>query len=183
MTSSPAGTHNQLITMLRNGDLNGEWTLDPTRSSVALRSKSIWGLVKVTGTFTEIAGEGKVDADGTVTGSITVTAVSIDTKRKKRDAHLRSADFFDVENHPTIVFTAHRLAATADGAVINGDLTVHGVTRPLTVPVSATRSEAGLTLAGEVTIDRSEFGLTWNQLGMTSMSNHINVTATFTRQQ
>src|SRR5215469_15656077 len=90
----------ELQAMLKDAALAGSWTPDPARSAVGLRSKSMWGLAPVKGTFREVAGTGAVAPDGQVSGTVTVSAASVDTKIAKRDAHLRSADFFDAGNHP-----------------------------------------------------------------------------------
>ncbi len=78
----------------------GLWQLDATRSTVAISHVTMWGMVTVKGTFTGVSGEGEVRPDGTVRGAVTLDAASLDTKHTKRDEHLRSADFFDVEHHP-----------------------------------------------------------------------------------
>src|ERR1700743_2531230 len=103
-TAAPAARE-----LLRDGKLAGSWTLDAGRSEIGLKSKSMWGLVPVKGVFREVAGTGTVSASGEVTGTVTVAAASIDTKNKKRDDHLRSADFFDVGNTPAITFVAEQV--------------------------------------------------------------------------
>ncbi len=70
--------------------LAGTWVLDPARSTVRLRSKSMWGLVPVKGSFGTVSGEGTVSPAGEVSGTVTVDAASVDTKMGKRDQHLRS---------------------------------------------------------------------------------------------
>lgn len=94
----------------------GTWALDAQSSSVGFSNKSFWGLVTVHGTFTRLEGHATISAPGTGQGSVTIAAASLDTKNKKRDEHLRSKAFFDVENHPSITFTAGQVtrpAATA----------------------------------------------------------------------
>jgi polyisoprenoid-binding protein YceI len=71
--------------LLRDGKLAGRWTLDPSRSKISLRSKSMWGLVAVKGVFGQVEGHGTVSAAGAASGTITVASASIDTKMKKRD--------------------------------------------------------------------------------------------------
>ncbi|WP_322755359.1 YceI family protein [Frankia sp. Cas3] len=80
---------------LADGSLAGPWRLDPSRSTVELHTKSMWGLAPVKGTFRELSGEGALTATGEASGTLTVHSASIDTKNRKRDDHLRSADFFD----------------------------------------------------------------------------------------
>jgi polyisoprenoid-binding protein YceI len=176
-------TSGQLIdTKLADGSLAGTWTMDPSRSTVRLRSKSMWGLVSVKGAFGTVSGEGTVSATGEVTGTVTVASASIDTKLKKRDAHLRSADLFDSEAHPDIVFTAGSLSLTGTGAVVTGTLQVRDRTEPLTFPAAVSVADDDtVRLDAELVIDRSDFGLTWNQLGMASTKNTISISAVFTR--
>jgi polyisoprenoid-binding protein YceI len=79
--------------LLVDGALAGEWVLDPRRSSIRLKSRSMWGLAPVNGVFSEVSGNGTVSADGEVSGTVRVAAASIDTRNARRDAHLRSAGF------------------------------------------------------------------------------------------
>jgi polyisoprenoid-binding protein YceI len=176
-TTSPA-----LQELLRDGKLAGSWALDAARSEIGLKSKSIWGLLPVNGVFREVSGTGTVSAAGDVTGTITVTARSIDTKNKKRDEHLRSADFFDVANTPDITFAVEQVTPSAEGVTVSGALTVRDRTRPVSFAARVSGDEAQVVLDGETEVNRADFGLTWNQLGMTSMNNTITVHAVFTRQ-
>lgn len=183
MATSERMTEPTLRARLADGSLAGTWMLDRSRSTIGLRSRSMWGLVPVKGTFGEISGEGAVSPTGDASGTITVVAASVDTKMKKRDVHLRSADFFDVDNHPHIIFTAQRLTLTAEGVTVAGTLQVRDRTRPLTFPatVSASRDDM-VQLDAEVSIDRSDFGLTWGPMRMSSMKNTITIHAVFVRR-
>jgi polyisoprenoid-binding protein YceI len=94
----------------------------------------MWGLAPVKGVFREVTGNGTVSASGDVTGTITVAARSVDTKNKKRDEHLRSADFFDAQANPELRFESTSVRALDDdNFAIEGNLTMHGITRPLTL--------------------------------------------------
>src|SRR6202035_3635902 len=99
MTESQQVTPPAVQELLRDGKLAGSWTLDAARSEIALKSKSMWGMLAVKGVFREVTGSGTVSAAGDVTGTVTVAAGSIDTKVKKRDEHLRSAHFFDAASY------------------------------------------------------------------------------------
>ena len=172
-----------VMSLLNGGSLVGTWTLDPARSSVSLRSKSMWGMAPIKGSFDKVSGEGTVSPTGAVTGTIQVATASLNTKSKKRDKHLQSADFFDSENNPHIVFTATSLTPGSDGLTLTGTLQVRGRTQPVTMPVQVSLSGNELVqVDGEVTIDRSEFGLSWNQMGMASMKNTIAIRAVFTQR-
>lgn len=161
----------------------GVWQLDQATSTIAIRHKSIWGLVTVNGTFTSFRGQGEVLADGTTRGTLVVDAASLDTKNAKRDQHLRSAEFFDVDRNPTITFSAHSVVPSANQSVpVNGQLTVRGVTRPLALTATVTDSSAdAVTLTAEFTVDREQFEMTWNQLGMIRGLATVITTLRFTR--
>jgi polyisoprenoid-binding protein YceI len=128
-----------LQALLLDGKFTGSWTLDASRSEVRLKTTSMWGLAPVKGVFRQVAGNGTVTPDGDVTGTITVTAASIDTKTKKRDQHLRSADFFDVDNYPLITFAVHQVKPSGSGVTVVGSLTVRGRTRPVSFVRRRTR--------------------------------------------
>ena len=161
----------------------GVFLLDSASSTVTLRHKTIWGLVTVKGAFTSITGKGEVHSDGTATGTISLDAASLDTKNAKRDEHLRSDDFFAAEQFPAITFDVRRATRRADGTVaVEGGLTVRGITRPQSV--TATVTDAGsdaVTLTAEFSVDRAEFGLTWNQMGMMRGLTTVNATLRFKR--
>ena|ERR1700722_1643205 len=169
--------------LLRDGKLAGSWTLDAARSEIGFKSKSMWGMVTVKGVFREVTGSGTVSAAGDVAGTVTVAAGSVDTKMKKRDEHLRSAHFFDVASTPDITFTAEQVTPSGEGVTVTGALTVRDRTRPVSFPARVTALDGTQAeLDGELQLNRSDFGLTWNQLGMVSVHNAITVHAVFTRQ-
>jgi polyisoprenoid-binding protein YceI len=169
--------------LLQDGKLTGSWTLDPARSEIRLKSRSMWGMAPVKGVFREVSGSGTVAADGTVSGTITVAAGSIDTKVAKRDTHLRSADFFDTGNHPSITFTVDQITPASNGATVTGSLTVRDRTRPVTLGASVSAFDGDeVWLDTELKVNRADYGLTWNQLGMASMHNTITIHAVFTRK-
>lgn len=159
------------------------YVLDPGQSSVAISQKGMWGLVTVKGAFTAVSGDGEVLPDGTGTGVIRVDASSVDTKHTKRDTHLRSADFFDVEKFPVIQFDALSAARDASGkATVDGRLTIRGVAvaKPITATVTAVEPDA-VTLATQFAVDRTAFGITWNQMGMLRGETTVTATLRFTR--
>jgi polyisoprenoid-binding protein YceI len=168
--------------LLADGKLAGSWTLDAARSSVRLSTKSMWGLAKVKGAFGRVAGQAVIAADGQASGTITVAAASIDTGIKKRDNHLRSADFFDAAKYPDITFSAATAALSGDTAAIAGTLTVRDQTRPVTVSGTvAANGQDEITIDAALPVDRRDYGLTFNQLGMMSMDNVLSIHAVFTR--
>jgi polyisoprenoid-binding protein YceI len=159
------------------------WTLDPARSSVTLRSKSLWGLITVRGSFGELAGNVEILPGGAARGRLEIGAASLDTKNAKRDRHLASADFFNAAEHPSIVADLASATRTGDRVAVRGTLTVAGVTRPLSFTATlADVSPAAFTLRADgVVVDRAEFGLTWNQMGMLTGPATAGVVARFTR--
>jgi polyisoprenoid-binding protein YceI len=169
--------------LLANGSLAGEWVLDPGKSSIRLKSRSMWGLAPVHGVFHELGGNGTVSADGEVSGTVTVAAASIDTRNTKRDMHLRSADFFDSANNPDITFTADGIRPAGPGVAVTGALTVRDRTRPLSFDAAASgHGDGEIWVDAEIHVNRADFGLTWNQMGMTSMNNTLTIHAVFTRR-
>ncbi len=181
---APSGQMNEpaLQTLLKDAALTGTWTLDPSKSTIGLRSKSMWGLAPVKGVFRQVSGQGTVSPAGDVSGTVTVSAASIDTKNKKRDTHLRSADFFDSDTYPDITVTVNQARPSGQGVTVSGSLTVRDRTRPVTFDAKVSViSDGEIALDAEIQVNRSDFGLTWNQMGMASMHNTIIVHAVFTR--
>ncbi|MFD4135364.1 YceI family protein [Streptomyces goshikiensis] len=171
----------------RLSDLSaGTWVLDPTKSSVEIKHKSMWGLATIRAAFTKLSGEGEIGPDGSVHGTLTIEAASILSKQATLDTHLRSADFFNVQRHPTFTFTTTGVVAAADDAgtaKVTGHLTVLGTTRPLTFTARvATVGPDDVTLRGEVAIDRNDFGMGWNKAGMIKGLTTVTLTTRFTHR-
>ena len=182
---APSGqlTSSALQALIQDGNLAGTWTLDTARSQVRLKSRSMWGLAPVNGVFREVSGNGTVSPGGEVSGTITVTAASIDTGNTRRDTHLRSADFFDCGNHPDITFTTDGIQLSGRGVAVSGALTVRDRTRPLSFDAAASvRGNGEIWLDAELHVNRAGFGLTWNQVGMASMNNTLTIHAVFIRR-
>jgi polyisoprenoid-binding protein YceI len=182
MTSSGEMTSSALQALLRDGTLAGSWTLDATRSRVRLMTRHTWGLAPLHGVFSQVNGNGTVTAAGEVSGVITVAAGSVDTKNARRDTHLRSADFFDVDRHPDFTFAVEGAIPSDGGVRIAGSLTVIGRTRPASFDATVTNIDGEVWLDGELQVNRSDFGMTWNWMGIASTRNTIVVHAVFTRQ-
>lgn len=148
----------------------GTWAIDPAHSSVEAIARHLM-VAKVRGRFGSYEGEivvGDTPEDSSV--EVTIDAASIDTGETKRDEHLRSPDFLDVENHPTLTFRSTDVHRTGERTLeVAGDLTIRGATRPVTLDVEylgVTRDPWGNTRAAfsaTTEIDREEFGITWNQ--------------------
>ena len=150
------------------GYLTGTWTIDPVHSEVGFSVRHMM-VSKVRGKFNVFSGDivtGESPFDSSVTATIDLS--SIDTGNPDRDAHIRSADFFDVDTHKTITYRSTGVRLDDDGYVLDGELTLKGVTRPISLrlelggfgqdPYGGTR--AGFTATGE--IKRSDFGVDFN---------------------
>ncbi|MUL80892.1 MULTISPECIES: YceI family protein [unclassified Mycolicibacterium] len=160
----------------------GNWTLVPDRSRVTFRNKTLWGLATVTGQFTELAGEGSADA--AVSGRVEIAAASLHTGIGQRDRHLRSADFFDVETHPDITIRVTGLAPSGqdDEARLTTVLTVRGVSKTLELPVDVQVLDDGaLQLSGQCSVQRADFGVSGDLLGMVGPTTTLSGELVFTR--
>lgn len=160
----------------------GVWALDPRNSSVDLAHSTLWGLVTVKGRFPGLSGQGQVEPDGSVHGTVSVDAASIDTGNGKRDKHLRSDDFFKVEDHPHITFEVGSAKADGAGFIVDGLLTAGGVDHALRVPVAVRDlSDDTITLEADVEVDPVRHGMTFNRLGMIRGNTRVHVVARFVR--
>lgn len=160
---------NQDITSTPVSDMAGRWTVDPSHSSVGFVVRHMM-VSKVRGRFTDYDADVVIDEDPAKSKvSATVQMASIDTNDKSRDEHLRSGEFFDVENHPTMTFEATGVSGSGSNYQLAGELTVRGVTKPVVFDVEfhgVGKNPWGATVAGfsaTSTISREQFGLSWNQ--------------------
>jgi polyisoprenoid-binding protein YceI len=113
---------------------------------------------------------------------MTVAAESVDTKNPQRDKHLRSAAFFDIANHPAFTFTADSVTPTDGGVRVVGTLTVRDRTNPAPFDAKVVSTADGeLVLDGELKVNRADYGLNWNFIGIAPMDSTIAVHAVFTR--
>lgn len=166
---------------------NQRWLIDPSHSEIQFKAKHLM-ITTVTGYFSKFNLEVETENDDfTSAKSIVFTADvnSISTNNDQRDTHLRSADFFDLENHPQIVFKGNKYEKIAgDEYKLHGDLTIRGVTKPVTVAVEYGgavvdpygQSKAGFTVTGK--INRKDFGLVWNavtEAGSIVVSDEIRI--------
>lgn len=146
------------------------WVVDTAHSSIDFSVKHMM-IAKVKGTFHTFEAQVQADASDLTSAAIRfdIDLNSVDTRNSDRDAHLRSADFFDAEKNPKLVFQATKIVKTGDGEYdVTGDLSLHGVTRPETFEVTFEGSgkdpwgneKAGFTATGS--IKRSDYGLTYN---------------------
>lgn len=155
--------------MAYEGLTAGTWTIDPAHSEVGFVARHAM-VTKVRGYFRDFSGAIEV-AEEFESSSATATILtgSIDTRQNDRDAHLRSADFFDADSYPQIGFVSTGIRdVSGDGFVLDGDLTIKGVTKPVSLDVEfggVSPDPFGNTRAGfsaTTTVDRGDWGLTWN---------------------
>jgi polyisoprenoid-binding protein YceI len=169
------------------------WKLDPSHSTIEFSAKHMM-FTTVKGRFADVDATIVANDDSPEGASLEVTmqTASIDTRSEMRDNHLRSADFLDAEKFPTITFKSAAIAGRKESFSITGDLTIHGVTRQVTLDVAYEGAgidpwggqRMGFSASGK--IDRRDFGLTWNQAleaGGVLVSNdiRINIDAQLTR--
>jgi polyisoprenoid-binding protein YceI len=168
------------------GYIPGTWVIDPVHSEVSFSVRHLM-LSKVRGRFTSFDGR-FVTGDDPLDSSVeaTVDLSSIDTNNPDRDAHVRSADFFDVEQYPTMTYRSTGVRATDNGFVVDGELSLHGVTRsvPLALEVEGflPTSPFGDTRVGftaSADINRNDFGVKFNMVldnGGVGLSEKVHIT-------
>jgi polyisoprenoid-binding protein YceI len=148
----------------------GKYTIDPAHSRIGFVARHAM-ITKVRGSFNEFEGSGYFDADEPSRSNLqlTIQADSIDTRNADRDAHLRSNDFFDMENHPQISFASTSVEAVeGDIYRVTGDLTIKDVTKPVTLDLEFGGTAVDpfgnhrLGLEGNVAVNRKDWGLNWN---------------------
>jgi len=146
------------------------YQIDTVHSEMTFRIRHLMG--RVFGAFTDWEGTLTVDPDdlSTLAVAVTVQTASINTFNEQRDDHLRTDDFFDIENHPTMTFTSNRVVVNGRAINVEGDLTIRGTTRPVVLtgeylgegpdPWGGER----IAFVASTTIDRQDFGVSFNQL-------------------
>ena len=142
---------------------HGRWRIDPQRSSIEFRVRNLYGLQTVKGRFQQYRGTLDLTAQPSI--ELTIDAASLTTHNARRDEHLRSADFFDVENHPEVRFVSKRALVDADRLYVFGDLEAAG--RSIRLELEGTIRPVGDELELDVSTfaDHRELGMTWNRLG------------------
>jgi polyisoprenoid-binding protein YceI len=148
----------------------GTWTIDKVHSEASFQVRHF--VSKVRGRFADFSGTVRIDAAKPEVSSVefTIKVVSVDTNEPKRDAHLRSPDFFDAAKYPEIRFVSKKVAPVSESKYdVTGDLTMRGVTKEITLPVTfdgITKDPWGNERAGfetGITLNRKEYGINWNK--------------------
>lgn len=147
----------------------GTWNVDPTHSSVEFQVKHM-AIATVKGQFGEFQGSLTIGEDGAASAGGTVEVASVDTRDAQRDEHLKSPDFFDAASHPQITFASTEIVAVdEDTFKVTGDITIHGVTKPITLEATVEGADedpwgnqrVALSVTGQ--LSRGDFGMTFNQ--------------------
>ncbi len=165
-----------------------QWKIDAAHSELQFKVKHLM-ITTVTGHFRNFDLQVETESDDFATASkieFSADIHSLDTNNAQRDAHLKSADFFDADNHSQLHFTGTKFEGNGDEAKLHGQLTIKGVTRPITLNVEVGgivvdpygQTKAGFTVNGK--ISRKDFGLTWNavtEAGQVVVSDEIKIQA------
>ncbi len=142
----------------------GRWRIDPTRSSIAFRARTLWGLVTVTGRFERY--EGTLDLQENPAIELTIDAASLTTNLGFRDRHLRSADFFDVVNHPHVSFVSDSVTLDGERLQVRGRLHAAGQSIPLELDAGLRRVGDELEIDARTYADHRKLGMSHGMLGM-----------------
>jgi polyisoprenoid-binding protein YceI len=150
-------------------DITGDYTLDVTHSRLGFSARHAM-VTTVRGAFTDFEGTAHVDTADPAASNVEVRikTASIDTGVPDRDAHLRSADFFDADHNPEITFRSTDVARDGDDWTVTGDLTISGISKPVTIEFESTGSARDpfgnlrIGFEGRTTLSRKDWGLTWN---------------------
>ncbi|MBV9293001.1 MAG: YceI family protein [Frankiales bacterium] len=149
--------------------LTGDWEIDPTHSRIGFAAKHAM-IATVRGQFASYSGEVHLDEANPAASRIhlEIDAASVDTGNADRDGHLRSPDFFDLENHPTITFASTTVERNDDVYTLIGDLTINGKTNPVAVEFELVGTSVDpwgnfrAGFEGRTTVNRRDWGLAWN---------------------
>lgn len=150
-------------------DIAGDYAIDPSHTRLGFSARHAM-VTKVRGQFDEFEGTAHVDTTTPANSKVDVTiqAASVTTGNEQRDGHLKTPDFFDIENYPTITFTSTKVERDGSEWDITGDLTINGVTKPVTIEFEETGSakdpygNTRIGFEGDTTIDRSDWNLNFN---------------------
>ena len=164
MTNSPFDPATTVIE-----DITGDYTLDVAHTRLGFSARHAM-VTTVRGAFKDFEGTAHVDTANPANSKVelTIKTDSIDTGVADRDAHLRSADFFEIEQHPEITFNSTNVERDGDDWTITGDLTVKAITKPIAVEFESTGSARDpfgnlrIGFEGHTTLSRKDWGLTWN---------------------
>jgi polyisoprenoid-binding protein YceI len=159
-----------LVFLAANGFAAEKYEIDAVHSNVGFTVRHML-VAKVSGKFKEFSGTIIYDEKDITKSSVNVTikTASIDTDNERRDGHLRSADFFDVENHPEITFASKKIEKRGDGYVAIGDLTIRGATKQIELPfqilgiLKEAKGNSRIGIEAGATLNRFDYGVKWDR--------------------
>lgn len=162
----------------------GTWTIDPDHTTIGFTVRHL--MSKVRGHFDSFEGTVEV-AENPLESRVNVSidVASIDTNNQQRDGHLRTGDFFAVDQYPKITFTSTDLSYDGEKGVLKGDLTIRGVTKPVELDVDflgvgpGMHGELRAGFEARTTVDRTDFGVDWNMPldgGRLLLGNRVDIT-------
>jgi polyisoprenoid-binding protein YceI len=157
----------------------GRWRIDPARSRVEFRARTLWGLVTVKGRFERY--EGSLDLQRTPAIELTIDAASLNTDLGFRDRHLRSADFFDVEHHPEVRFVSDSATLEGKRLTVRGRLHAAGESLPLELDGSLLQIGDELEVDARTHGDHRKLGMSHGLLGMIPTPSELIVTGRLVR--
>ncbi len=160
------------------------WRLDPTGSRAEFRVPYLWGLVTIKGHFERLDGRLDVEEGGARRMELTIDAASIHTGIRRRDRHLRSADFLDTEQHPHLRFHSTSITDAGDGVLrVQGELGAAGYRVALDLQPRLEQSDDQLRVDALTVLDQRQLGMTWSPLGMTRPRITVHVHALLQRER
>jgi polyisoprenoid-binding protein YceI len=177
----------RMTTTTQTSPVTGTWTLDPAHTRLGFAARHAM-VTTVRGSFTDVSGVLTLDADNPTQSSarVTVQAASFDSGSSDRDRHVRSADFLDVDNYPTLTFVSTSVRPVGDDEyVLAGKLTIKDVTRDIEIAIRLLGTETDpfgnlrAGFEGSAQISRRDFGLTWNvalESGGVLVSDKVRIT-------
>ena len=165
-TAPPAGRSLQSIEKTH-------WRIDPTRSQVEFRTRTFWGMMTVKGRFERY--DGTLDLRQEPAIELTIEAASLNTNNNMRDKHLRSSDFFDVENHPQVRFVSDSATLDGERLTVRGRLYAAGTSVPLDVDARLRRVDGELEVEATASADQFELGMSHGALGMIRTPSELTV--------
>lgn len=151
--------------MKEQGEIEStRWRIDQTRSGVEFHAKLFWGMATVKGRFSRYCGTLDLGAQPAI--ELILEGDSLDTKTRKRDEHLLSPDFFDVQAHPNVRFVSETAVLNGERLTVQGRLHAGGASMPLSLEATLRRIDDELEIEAVTEADHHQLGMTWNKLGM-----------------
>jgi polyisoprenoid-binding protein YceI len=160
------------------------WRLERAHSGAEFRVPHFWGLVKVKGHFDRLDGRFEIDQGGNRRLELIIDAASLNTGNRRRDEHLRSADFFNAQQHPEVRFHSVSVSDAGDGRLhVDGQLMAAGKSVPLELDATVEEADEQLQIEAGTSLDQRQLGMTWSPLGIVKTPSTLTVRARLRREQ